>query len=407
MKSNKSKVSRPQSRSNKGAPVSVSSVVRPSAPAFGKSTNGITMKRREFVGTATNAAVINNFSITDISIATPGYDFNPSCDNLFPWLSNIARCYERFRFNKLKFDFVPSQPTTVAGRYYAAVDYDYDDSTSVTKASFMANMTAVEAPLWESTSLVADPKSLNRDMPYRFVDFTSREAFVEARTMFAGYLMIAIETPTANCLVDIWVDYEVELVTPVLDENLAQLTSINGVTPAANITTASGAAFWGPLNITDVVSNAGPVRALSSGTLFNFSVPISGTTQVLADGLDIRKAIFKGALEIINQFNVTGVTPSAIIGTNQPVTRLAVYGSNGAMLTDDLATAVSAVTRTFGPFAASELATNSKYVKDMLSVPLNILKNYFPTAAVIVPYIYSTVAALGAGNQSFGFRYIE
>lgn len=387
-----------------GVPVAMSGVSRPAAPRFGKSTNSIRLHRREFVGTATNGATVSQFMVTALSQNIPGYDFNPSCTSMFPWMSGLAKCYERFRFTSLKFEFVPSNSTTTAGRYYAAVDYDYDDAVALSKQNFMANVTAVEAPIWQSCTMTCDPNALHRDMPYRFVSYTQRGLNVESRTMFGGYLMIGFDTPTSGCLVDIWTEYDIELVTPVLDEDVIQDVPITQSTAVADLTTASGAVYWGPQNITDTFAGNGPVTKVTSGQngCPNFAVMLGGSLQQLQDGLDIAKMDYKGILRIVSQALVTGTTPASIIGTNLLSSLVALFDSFGTYL--GLMSSMPKVLTTIGPATPSELSTNSKYVRFQSDAPLKDFKTYFPTARYLVPYFYSTVGALGAGYQSFGFQ---
>jgi len=387
-----------------GVPVALSGVTRPTGPVFGKSTNSIRIHRREFVGTASNGSTVNTFTVTPLSQNIPGYDFNPSCSTMFPWLSGMAKCYERFRFHSLKFEFVPSNATTTAGRYYAAVDYDYDDAVALSQQNFMANVTAVEAPVWQSSSMSCDPNALHRDMPYRFVSFTQRGLNVESRTMFGGYLMIGFHTPTTGCLIDIWVEYDIELVTPVLDEDIIQDVPISQSTAVTDLTTASGAVYWGPQNITDTFAGNGPVTKVSSGVAGcpNFSLSLGGSLQQLKDGLDISKMDFKGALRMVAQAAIAGVTPASIIGTNLLNTVVAIFDSFGSYL--GVVHSMPRTITTAGPVTQSELSTAGKYARWDINLPLKDFKTYYPTARYLVPYFFSAVAALGAGYQSFGFQ---
>jgi len=155
------------------APVAKGVTAWSTPPNMAASGDKVVIKRREFVGTATNGTV-TGYALTPVSASTPGYDFNPSEATMFPWLSQLAPCFERFRFDRLSFDFIPSQASSTAGRYYAAVDYDYDDAVAVNKTMLMGNMTAMESAVWQPMSIKCDPRSLNRDLPYRYVSCTTR-----------------------------------------------------------------------------------------------------------------------------------------------------------------------------------------------------------------------------------------
>ncbi len=217
--------------------------------------------------------------------------------------------------------------------------------------------------------------------------------------------MVAFDTPTTSLLMDIWVDYEVELVTPVFDEPVVLNIPLSGHTAVTDLTTASGTHFFGPLNATTpYVSNA--LKVVSSGLA---GVPIlstlsGGVAANLKDGLDISTTDFKGVIDFLVDFAVTGVTPATIIGTNQPYLRIAAIDSDGNQK-QIIPTILSNTPITIGPSIASELSTNSKYVRSIASVSLNDLKLNFPQTRYLSPYIESAVAALGAGYQAFGWRW--
>jgi len=380
-------------------PLARSVVNRTSKPKV-NGKEGIIIKRCEFVGTATNGAS-THFALTPLSMATPGYDFNPSVSALFPWLSGIATAYERFRFRKLSFRFVPSQAATTAGRFYAAVDYDYDDSPSSTKATMMGNYTAVETPVWQECRLDCDPTCLNRDLPYRYISCSTRGLFVENRTAYSGFLMLAFDTPTANLLMDIWVDYEIELVTPVLDELIEQsldASSTNWVA-TANVLTADTAGFTGavPMALTNV--SAGPLGVVTPGSQGVPQLVPSGQSKLLATAVDLVGAKGIGTLILEIFYNVTGQTPAGLMASGETA-NWAVYDSFGAYLTE----AASYAKGLLGSLVPANVATTSSPLRNTLTLDLHNLYATYPTARYVAPYLHGPAAA-GAGNRGAGFSW--
>ncbi len=363
--------------------------------------------RREFVGTASNGTT-TGFAVTPLSLAIPGYDINPSVYNMFPWLSNIANCYERFRFNRLAFHFIPSQATSTAGRFYAAVDYDYDDSPAVTKPQMMGNKTAVETAVWNEAVLTCDPASLNRDMPYKYVSCSTRGLDVEGRTAFSGFLMCAFDTTVQNCLMDIWVEYDVELVTPVNDGVGQQLTSSAStyVTVVANTTTGAGPTFYGFPNPSTNVS-LGTIRVVTPGTAT--TPAITWVTRSVPKALDIMDAKGKGLLDLTASLNVTGVTPNALLVAATALDILwGLFDSNGVYLAQLSGTPVgipsTAYSHVVGPtVGAGDVAGG--FLLDVTSIALDTLLSYLPLVRYIAPMIANTAAAVGAGYNAWGFRY--
>lgn len=58
-----------------------------------------------------------------------GFALNPASSNLFPWLANVAKSYQLYRWKSIKISYVPAVPTTEAGYVEAGVFYDYEDYT--------------------------------------------------------------------------------------------------------------------------------------------------------------------------------------------------------------------------------------------------------------------------------------
>jgi len=366
----------------------------------------IVIRKREFVGAATNGST-TGFSVSSLSTATPGYDINPGCPMLFPWLSQVASAFERFRFNKLSFEFIPNQATSTAGRYYAAVDYDYDDIPATTKTGLMGNITSVEAPLWGLSSLRCDPASLNRDMPYRYVSATSRTAVVDLRTSNSGFLMVGFDTQNTNSYVDIWVEYEVELVTPVIEVEMPQFMPVanTNLTYTANVTGAQGTAYTSyppPMNVT---IPRGVVKLVNCGApgVPLLSYTTGGAAANASYALDIKDAKTDGTLTYNTLFYVSGATPATVLAAGvAPLSDIAVYDDSGTYL--GLAFGSTGVTRVAGCLVSTQLATTSGCLLSTCNMIMSYLYSTYPTARYLVNVLV-TLSALGAGYTGFTFNY--
>lgn len=387
------------------APLAVGGVRRASQPSINQSGGTkFVVRRREFVGSATNGAT-TGFALTTVSASTPGYDLSPIEAQAFPWLSQMAPCFERYRFNKIKFDFVPSQSATTAGRYYAAIDYDYDDAVATNKESLMGNMSATEAAVWQPMSLTADPNSLNRDLPYRYVSCTTRNLAVENRTSYCGFLMVAFDTPTANLLVDIWVEYEIEFVTPVYDQAIIQDMPLS-VTPTAvaAVSPAWGASFGTPVAPLPTTIPRGIVDLLTTSLLgLALRYTANGGTLLYSHALDLKNAMGKGILELFTRFTVTGVSPTDIYSDSVGGVEFSLFNSDGTHL--GLVSAMtSGYLRVLGVDNAAQIETAGQPCVISTTVMLRNLMSQFPSVRYMAPHIFSALA-LGAGYSGFGFKY--
>lgn len=387
------------------APLALGVAARASPPSV-NGRDSFHVVRREFVGTATNGTT-TGFALTTLSQALPGYDFNPSVQNLFPWVSNVANCYERFRFNKLSFHFVPSQAASTAGRFYAAVDYDYDDRVASTKTELMGNKTAVEAAVWQECRLVCDPASLNRDMPYRYISCTTRGLDVEGRTSFAGYLMCAFDTTATNCLIDIWVEYDLELVTPVNDNFSQELSSALDAYVTSTTAVTSGAGPYYGFPAPSKNTSFGTVHVVAAGTSTAPGMVLSGLNVPYA--LDIMDAKGKGFLDLLVSFNETGVPPVTNLTAAKALTiDWAIYNSLGTWLCSLTSSPTVVPATAFSHVMGPDKLTgdvNGAFIRSVTSVALDTLLSYVPSARFLVPLIGNAAAAIGAGSTAWGYRY--
>lgn len=374
------------------APAAVSYRSGGTEPRFsGGPGRSVRIAHREFVGTVTNGSV-TSFVVSDLSKLTPGLDFNPAAATLFPWLAQVAGNFEKFKFHKLSFTLVPSQPTSSPGRYYMAVDYDWNDNPDVTKVVLMNNATVAEGPVWERLSVTADPKQLMSDMPWKFVSLSSRPNYSEPRTAYCGFLLIAFDTTTVNCQFDLIVDFDVELCIPVLEAQ-ASVDTFSG--PAlASVTSVVPLAYGGYiLPIADAVPmTASVIKRAIPGQGIPSSIGIGNVAVPTC--LDIRGCPTTGSLTSLASLTVTGVTPNTLLAAS-PRIELRAYDSSGK----DLGTVSSSVaTIVQGPNPANNGAGAGGILDLVHTIGLAALRKSaaYATTAFLVPYLYSASAAFSA-----------
>lgn len=353
------KTNQKKAPAQKGKRTSISNVVQAPAARLtiehaspGKMTNPrdgcVRIRRREFVSTVSNGNV-TTFTFDPNSSNSPGWDFNPGVGAMFPWLSAIANSYERFRFHDLQFEFVSSQATSTNGRIYAAIDYDWDDDVPTSKAQLMGNMTASEAPVWTNLKLKADAKALMRDMPWKYVNTAGRVVYSEPRTAYSGFLIVAFDTPTVNCRWDLWVTYDIELETPVVENSGVYIADPGTGTTQPyfadlstfyNVFTGVTNRLMTPLWTSN--RNIGSlVREVIGGTadVPNFALPggwtIGGNNRLVNQALDLARLGSKHYLSLKGYAAMTGITPASLVGPSGFLRMGAVaYDSAGTILGD-------------------------------------------------------------------------
>jgi hypothetical protein len=66
----------------------------------------------------------------------------------FTWLNGIAVNYSKWKWVSLRFLYIPYCPTTTAGQFSMAIEYDYTDTVATTEAQLSAMYGYVSSPTW-------------------------------------------------------------------------------------------------------------------------------------------------------------------------------------------------------------------------------------------------------------------
>lgn len=167
---------------------------------------------------------------------------NPANPLLFPRLSTVAQAFEQYHFVKLKFTFVTGTAATTVGSVLHYIDYDVTDGAAPSALQLLANESATISSvaldssvsydinnqmlekLYTNNSIgvlaLADLGAERQDYCGRYRMFTDKGAAIN---VFAGY---------------VYVDYEIELFTPISPEPLSECAINDGtftVTPGGTI----------------------------------------------------------------------------------------------------------------------------------------------------------------------------
>lgn len=202
------------------AAVAVSKTVRMSKPKF-KSTNGGTViSHREFVAPV-YASVLGNID---------GIVCNPGLNASFPWLSDIAAGYERYRFHKLEYTFVSAAATSERGRVGLAFQYDPSGRDPVSRGDFFSIIPNVEEAPWEDMVLKVKPIA-----ELRFI--RNEATFSGATNTYdcgKAQILTAMNADNTTQLGELFVEYTIQLENPQFNTSpVAGNQTAVGVTAAA------------------------------------------------------------------------------------------------------------------------------------------------------------------------------
>jgi hypothetical protein len=194
-----------------------------------------------YVNRGSNCMIRHREYVTDIIGSSSDYEvvlnqpINPGNVNLFPWLSAAASRYESYLFKRLRFSFETSASTVTTGYVLIAVDYDPLDPPPLTKTVAFNYESSVKGAVWQCFTHNSASQNLTKRRTY-FVGYPTSPS-AELADWDTGNLFIATgglgsESPIG----ELWVEYEVELMTPQLNNGGALFAIGNRFTGAANQT---------------------------------------------------------------------------------------------------------------------------------------------------------------------------
>ncbi len=227
------------------AAVAQMSIVRTQKPQISSSSDGtdarIVVRHREYIADVAGSV---GFSNTAFSV-------NPGLVSTFPWLASIARNYESYKFRRLDFEFETQKSTATNGTLMMATDFDAADAAAGDKVDLMSFHNAVRSPVWAEARYRCDRKDLEKFGVQRYVRTAALASNLDIKTYDVGKFQIATQgCADTTAIGELYVDYEVELMTPQRSNDVDLSTFIAGVSGTATTswfgtspTSSGGGAF--------------------------------------------------------------------------------------------------------------------------------------------------------------------
>ena len=151
---------------------------------------------------------------------------NPGNPDMFPWLSSVAICYEKYKFHKLHFEIIPYNPTTVLGFYTSAIDYDPNDPDPPSDEVLTAYAGCQSNNTWQKSTVVANTNALLDNRQSKYIDTTPFVSGKDYRQSAGGKFLFSV-AGSSYCSVKIFVNYDVELFLPQLLDKALTTQGIN------------------------------------------------------------------------------------------------------------------------------------------------------------------------------------
>lgn len=237
------------------APVAQGRIVKTGAPRMTTMRNGdCLIAHREYIQDITaNTGSPSTFQATQFVL-------NPGQVATFPWLSNVAKNFESYRFRKLKFCYETEAPSSLGGSLVQSVDYDATDAAPLTKQQAMAYRNAVRSAPWEPCCHTSAREDMAKQKTY-FVRPGAQPVGTDIKLYDTGNLFVCTQNVTTASAVcgELYVEYEVELLTPIWEN----LSGTSGVLVAEGTAGQASSAPFG----TGTLAGVGQIQTLvTTGT---------------------------------------------------------------------------------------------------------------------------------------------
>lgn len=192
--------------------VSSNTLLKPDVPIMHKGGQSVRVQHREFLGPITGSTTFNVWN---------EFTLNPANTVTFPWLHQIASCYQQYRILGAIFHYVPTSGVAVSGTNAAIgavmmqTSYRANDTAPRDKIEMLNEYWSSEGAPNESFvhPIECDPK----ENPFQ-IHYTGSPISESDRLLYdIGKVFVATEgMPGVYPVGDLWVTYDIEFKKPVV-----------------------------------------------------------------------------------------------------------------------------------------------------------------------------------------------
>jgi len=183
----------------------------------------IRVHKREFIGNvggSTTAAdgsplfkVVSNTNGLITSVASLAGNLGLTAS--FPWISDVAKFFEKYVFHNLSFEYLPSTGSSTQGTVALCPTYKPDETLgTMDKASLLNRPDSTRCAAWQACKVKMDKKKMNNVVKEHFV----RTGDVPDKKLTDPYRMdFLLERAAGNDdtpVGELWVEYDATLDTP-------------------------------------------------------------------------------------------------------------------------------------------------------------------------------------------------
>jgi len=243
--------------------------LRGDPPQFASSKPGNIVKHREYIGDITTSGTAGAWSSTSFAL-------NPGMSGAFPWLSNIAQCYQQYKMHGCCFEFISmsadalNSTNTALGSVILATEYNANAPAYTSKQTMEnAEFSISTKPSKSVIHMIecARDQSVLGELYVRTIDSTSTSS--DLRLSDLGFVQVAttgFQGTNVN-IGELWVTYEVEFLKPYLPPGGAELPGFHFMSTG--------------------VTNSAPFGTTIAATSGNISYALANSTTLNIVGLQI------------------------------------------------------------------------------------------------------------------------
>lgn len=247
---------------------------------------------------------------------------NPGMAASFPWLANEAAGWESYRFNRLRYLWVPSSSTAVPGDIILAPDYDAADAAPASEIFMSSYTNAQEANVWARFAADLDPTLMHTLAQRKFVRVGTLGADQDIKTYDSGNFFVASEGMDAAISGKLWVEYDVTLFNPQVppggfqaEGTLTGLTGMAAATPFGSAPVVTGPIIISAASAVLTLGNVLPGQEVSVACEMTGTV-VTGLSLTATSGCTVRSTLFENFPAAATSgcswktFTVTAVNPT-------------------------------------------------------------------------------------------------
>lgn len=198
------------------------------------------------------------------NFVTSQFRIQPGSTRTFPWLSTIARRYDKYRINKLIFAYETDCSTSTAGTVMLVPDFDSSDSAPTNKVNALSYQESVRGQAWTAFQSQISKQNLSASPQY-YTAGGAPPSGTDPKLYQVGNLFLCTQGMASTAVVgELWIVYDITLITPdksALSFDKATVTASAGLTAAVPLGTAQTVAAFDNLDYT--------INALGTTLTFN------------------------------------------------------------------------------------------------------------------------------------------